>query len=248
MKFMKQLMRSPYIRRKIYKEYEELNYSQLGEQQVILNVLSRMPGYKNILPHTYLNIGGFDPIQGSNTYRLYQLGWRGLIVEPNPEKTKHWDKVRPNDKVITAAVVPDSWNEQYVPMMCEGHHDARESISRAINPKIRASATADVAYNAKTIKFCDLLDEAKKAQLYPTVLNLDIEGFEEEIVLNSRLAESSIPLLCIEHFLNEFTTDYSALAYAESRLVRHLQDNYFLVSICGISLIFARKDLYRPFS
>ena len=108
-------------------------------------MLSRMPGYKNILPHTYLDIGGFD--QGSNTYRLYQLGWRALIVEPNPQKTKIGTKVRPNDKVITAAVVPDSWNEQYVPMMCEGHHV--QGISRAI-PKIRASATADVAYNAKT--------------------------------------------------------------------------------------------------
>ena len=137
MKFMKQLMRSP-IRRKIYKEYEELNYSQLGEQQVILNVLSRMPGYKNILPHTYLDIGGFDPIQGSNTYRLYQLGWRGLIVEPNPQKTKNWDKVRPNDKVITAAVVPDSWNEQYVPMMrrpsrCKGKAFQGRSIPKSVH-------------------------------------------------------------------------------------------------------------------
>lgn len=248
MKFIKQLIKAPYIRRKIYKECEELNYSQLGEQQVIINVLSRMPGYKTELPKTYLDIGGFDPIQGSNTYRLYQLGWKGLIVEPNPAKTKNWDHVRPSDKVITAAVVPDSWSEGYVPMICEGNHDARESISKAINPKVRASTKADMTYNAKTIRFCDLLDEAKKLELYPTVLNLDIEGLEEQIVLDSGMAQSSIPLLCIEHFLNEFTTEYSALAYGESKLVQHLQKNYFLVSICGISLIFARKDLYRPFS
>ena len=248
MKLLKQLIKSPYIRRRIYKEYDELNYSQLGEQQVIINVLSRMPGYKADLPKTYLDIGGFDPIQGSNTYRLYQLGWKGVIVEPNPAKTKNWEQIRPNDKVITAAVVPDSWNEPYVPMICEGHHDAREGISRAINPKVRASEKADITYNARTIRLCDLLDECKKLKLYPTVLNLDIEGLEEQIVLDSGLAQSSIPLLCIEHFLNEFTTDYSALAYGESKLVQHLQDNYYLVSICGISLIFALNDLYRPFS
>ena len=112
----------------------------------------------------------------------------------------------------------------------------------------RAHIRIVLEYNAKTIRFCDLLDESKKLELFPTVLNLDIEGLEEHIVLDSGMSQSSIPLLCIEHFLNEFTTDYSALAYGESKLVQHLQKSYYLVSICGISLIFARKDLYRPFS
>ncbi len=248
MKLIRHLLRSPYLRKKIYKEYEELNYSQLGEQQVILNVLSRMPGYKTDLPKTYLDIGGFDPIQGSNTYRLYQLGWTGLIVEPTPAKTKGWARIRPSDTVMTAAVVPNSWNEPYVPMMCAGDHDAREGIARALNPNIRASAKAEMTYRAKAIRFGDLLDESRKLALFPTVLNLDIEGLEESIVLDSGMAHSSIPLLCIEHFLNEFTTDYSVLAYRESKLVQCLQDTYYLVSICGISLIFARKDLYRPFA
>lgn len=96
-----------------------------------------------------------------------------MIVEPNPAKTKGWDQIRPNDTVITAAVVPDSWNERDVSMMCEGNHDARESISRAMNPRVRTSVKTDVTYTAKAIKFRDLLDESRKLELYPTVLNLD---------------------------------------------------------------------------
>ena len=67
-----------------------MDFSQLGEQKIVINILERLC-QKFPLSETYLDIGGFHPVIGSNTFRLHhKYGWKGVIVEPNPEKLKGW--------------------------------------------------------------------------------------------------------------------------------------------------------------
>jgi FkbM family methyltransferase len=56
----------------------ETSYSQNGEDLVICRELaSRRPG-------TFLDIGAYHPFKFSNTRRLYELGYKGVFVEPSP--------------------------------------------------------------------------------------------------------------------------------------------------------------------
>ena len=67
---------------------------------------------KKKLNNTYIDIGGFDPIKFSNTYKLYQKNWSGLIIEPNKDKAKNWKKIRPRDHIVNSAVVEKNYKEK----------------------------------------------------------------------------------------------------------------------------------------
>lgn len=51
-------------------------YSQLDEECVIVDFFKDRP------PGNYLDIGAWDGVQMSNTRRLAELGWHGVLVEP----------------------------------------------------------------------------------------------------------------------------------------------------------------------
>lgn len=53
-------------------------YSQNKEEEVIVNYFGTRVG-------TFLDIGANDGKTFSNTRRLYELGWRGICIEPSPK-------------------------------------------------------------------------------------------------------------------------------------------------------------------
>ena len=55
-------------------------YSQNNEEEVIVNELTRM----GTTTGRFLEIGAWDGKGFSNTYRLAELGWSGVCVEPSP--------------------------------------------------------------------------------------------------------------------------------------------------------------------
>lgn len=56
-------------------------YSQRDEEEMIQAFFKRrLPRYKY-----FVDIGAHDGVFHSNTRRLYELGWKGLLVEPNPQ-------------------------------------------------------------------------------------------------------------------------------------------------------------------
>lgn len=58
-----------------------MNYSQNNEQQVIEEYFKGQQG-------AFCDIGANDGMTLSNTRRLYELGWRGVCVEPSPSAFK----------------------------------------------------------------------------------------------------------------------------------------------------------------
>jgi FkbM family methyltransferase len=52
----------------------------------------------------YIDVGASVPIPDSNTYALYQKGWRGVCIEPLPLYNDQWKQQRPKDILINAAV------------------------------------------------------------------------------------------------------------------------------------------------
>ena len=55
-------------------------YSQNNEEEIIVAELARM----NAQTGRFLDIGAWDGKGFSNTYRLAELGWKGVCVEPSP--------------------------------------------------------------------------------------------------------------------------------------------------------------------
>lgn len=81
----------------IYKIYK-FNAPQEAEN-VILERL-----FKNFKRGFYIDIGAYDPVRFSNTYRLYNSGWHGINVEPNKKTFKRFLKYRKRDINLNIAV------------------------------------------------------------------------------------------------------------------------------------------------
>lgn len=54
------------------------SYSQAGQDRFVWELLGPGPG-------TFLDIGANDPVVKSNTWALEKAGWRGALVESDPE-------------------------------------------------------------------------------------------------------------------------------------------------------------------
>ena len=72
--------------------------SQYGEQQLLQ---SHLP---TAVPLLYLEIGAHQPIKCSNTWNLYQKGWRGICVDPQRLFALNWKIFRPKDEFLAVAI------------------------------------------------------------------------------------------------------------------------------------------------
>ena len=77
-----------------------MSYAQQGEDLIVANLLEIL----KITKPTYLDVGAYDPILHSNTYLLYMQGGHGVLVEPNPARTRRLADVRPRDKTLNIGI------------------------------------------------------------------------------------------------------------------------------------------------
>ena len=110
------------------------DFSQLGEEKIINNILERI-SHKHKFEKYYVDIGCYNPIRFSNTYKLYQKGWSGIVIEPNINKTKYWKSIRPNDLIINSALVPESYGGKTIEIYKNGDNDPTVLVNQAYDFK-----------------------------------------------------------------------------------------------------------------
>jgi FkbM family methyltransferase len=77
--------------------------AQFGEDRILARYFAdRRSGF-------YVEVGAHDGVHLSNSYYFEQIGWRGVLVEPDPEMARLCERNRPRSIVVTyAAVGPGS--------------------------------------------------------------------------------------------------------------------------------------------
>ena len=73
------------------------SFAQAGEDMIVWSELRAKRGF-------YVDIGAYHPKQFSNTYYLYKRGWKGIVVEPNPEMVGLYKKIRSRDIALGVGV------------------------------------------------------------------------------------------------------------------------------------------------
>jgi len=85
-------------------------YAQCGEDVIVAGLLCAhlTKAGRKWDSVFYVEIGANHPISTSNTYLLYSTyGASGILVEPNPDLHQTIATVRPRDRLITNAVLPE---------------------------------------------------------------------------------------------------------------------------------------------
>jgi hypothetical protein len=126
---------------------------------------------------SYLEIGTNDPVRFNNTYNLYRLGARGLLVDPLPAVAELIHMSRPEDRFLHAAVSAVSGPQQVffasksslVSSLSYEHHKAWDGITH--------NEVREIPVNVFGIN-----EVVEQMGTVPDLLLVDAEGEDEKIM------------------------------------------------------------------
>jgi FkbM family methyltransferase len=148
-------------------------YSQFYEDYILGYV------FKDYQNGFYVDVGANDPDDSSVTKYFYLAGWRGINIEPIPELVEKLNKSRPED-TNKGVAISDRPGE--LPF----YKGVKASGLSTLSPKIAASQRArgfeftKIMIHVTTLTA--VLDEDAKNKPEITFLNVDVEGFEKQVL------------------------------------------------------------------
>ncbi len=147
---------------------------------------------------TYIDIGANDGLTGSNSKLLEELGWTGLLVEPNPSLQNELRKNRPNAIIKQVAIS----NEKDVTFHCVEGKDNLHGLSRINSSteflehvKIHDGKIKQVKVECRTLT--QIIDESDLKDCID-FLSIDVEGHELTVLKTLNFESYKPSLICLE--------------------------------------------------
>ena len=158
----------------IYSRIPRIHWSQSGEDVILVDV------------------GAAHPRLGSNTYFLYRRGWRGTLVEPNPDSAQALRKARPQDRVVQAAAGSKAGTAQFTIFQS----DYLSSIDPAIaQERTDAGEVIESILEVLVVTLADLHLYADPHQ--PCLLSIDCEGADLEVLRGNDWSSFTPRVICV---------------------------------------------------
>lgn len=212
------------------------SYAQAGEDLIVDFIAKAM----QIDDITYLDIGAHHPTQFSNTYLFYKRGFRGVLVEPDPELMAAIRSVRPHDMCIEAGVgVQAATTAQFFVMSTRTLNTFSEDEAKRYEAMGTQRIEKILSVPLVTLNhiFGDYFKDEE-----PVLMSIDIEGLDFEVLSTLDLKKYRPPIVCIE------TLQYSEVREEtkDARIAQLMSDNgYFIYGDTYINTIFVDTDRWK---
>ena len=208
-------------------------YTQYGEDLVIKNYLLN---YKKITNGKYLDIGAYHPVLYSNTYLLHKSGYTGYCVDIENYKLDNFKFYRGNKVKVILGAVTENKNISDINMyhfnqsMGEYSSVSLEFIEKRLAKFKKNNLNINYKIQkTKNIYINDLFKEVGKVNF----LNIDIEGLNNKILLESELSIIDPEIICIEDEENYFVKEETINFFRDK--------GYSLIFQSGLNKVFAKK-------
>jgi hypothetical protein len=181
---------------------------------------------------TYVDIGAGRPISGSNTYGFYKRGWSGICVDPISFNCKMFGYFRPKDQVLNILIgskktLIDFWEfEPYVYSTADS--EVAEKVVTVPGVRLLMKSQKQVLPLSEIIPVADPLE--------PTLLSIDVEGFDLQVLESNDWAKFRPRVICVEEWASSLNEDYTSEINFFLRGV-----NYQRKAWTGLSSIFVEK-------
>jgi FkbM family methyltransferase len=164
-------------------------YSQHDEEQHIVDRFGEDSSGR------FLDIGAFDGKTFSNVRRLWELGWSGVLVEPNPSSFKSLMQNFPDGEGEKVDLVNVAIGADRGLMAFHASDDAVSTLSE----KHHAIWKDQAKY--RKIHVC-VVEVAHLIAVFPgpyRFINLDVEGMNFEILQQLPLDDLACECICVEY-------------------------------------------------
>jgi len=208
----------PLVENKDRKEQLLKTYSQRNEDIILYQLFyGKKDGY-------YIDIGANDPVALNNTKKFYDLGWKGINVEPNPRLYDKICKHRPNDININCGV----GDVEGVMTFYEVDPDVYSTFDENEAAKTRYSSSKKVVnkipINITTIN--NLFDMSKQKI---DLLSIDTEGFDYKILSMNNWSLNRPKSIVVELNHDENNSVYNLLTDNKYELIYYNGTNGIFV-------------------
>ncbi len=150
----------------------------------------------DLRPGYFVDIGAFDGITGSNSHLLEkQLGWRGLLVEPNPDCHPSL-KAHRSGPLETRAV--DVVGDSVVELVLDGQKSRLTSSDGQVQRLTSSDSRVRPTVSVRTATAREIFRD----NLVPDHINyvsIDIEGLEAPILKSLPFDSHLIDFISVEH-------------------------------------------------
>lgn len=169
-----------------------LSFAQQGEDLVLKGVLEQL----DLTKPTYLDIGSYHPVVSNNTYLLYAVGGRGVLVEPNPFLAEMSRRVRPEDTMVEAGVTSGKRGEAdyYV---IQGRPQLNTFSKAQADRYLAEGGKIEKTVKMPMIPIDELLAE-HFGESPPDLLSIDVEGLDLSVLQSMDFARWRPPVICVE--------------------------------------------------
>src|SRR5665647_1639724 len=145
-----------------------VSYAQHGEDVILWRALG---GRASVF---YVDVGAFDPTYDSVTRALYERGWRGINIEPQPDRIQAFEDERPEDLNLNLAIGDqDGTIELILP--------DNPGWASTLDPTLTGADPSTSQVLVVQLRRLDTL-LADLAITHVDVLKIDVEGAEPAVV------------------------------------------------------------------
>lgn len=200
--------------------------SQAGQDLVVDEVSGRKRG------GTFLDVGGYDGVTGSNTYFLEKnRGWTGALVEPVPAQLAKAKSLR-TCPCIGLAIAPTEGEADFIEI--SKGYTQMSGLAKTYDKKLLKTVRADGRHKEKKIKvktqtLSGLMQET--GLMHPDFVSLDIEGGELACLKDFPFERHSVGIWAIEN--NTGGKEIREIMMA---------NGYALIEFCGPDEMYRKRD------
>lgn len=180
------------------RNYATESYSQEGEDMILRSVFEgKAAGF-------YVDVGAHHPARFSNTYYFYKRGWTGVNIDAMPGSMRLFEKLRPKDTNLEAAISDRKKSLTYYMFNEPALNSFSEDLSAERDRKGNYRITNEI--EIETLTLAGVLDTYLSESVEIDFLSVDVEGLELEVLKSNDWSRYKPKIVLIEH-LNSYLPD-----------------------------------------
>lgn len=155
--------------------------------------------FRDVRSGFYVDVGAYHPLKYSNTLWAYNLGWKGINIEPNTDNFHLFNLMRPNDININAGISNSRSKMKYYQFDEAALNTFDKDRATMLCDKYDYKLTNCVDVDVLPLQ--DILDQYNITHI--DYMDIDVEGKELEVLKSINYDRVQIQYLLIEQLQSD---------------------------------------------